>query len=1185
MDAIFNESFGFNIIVTENELKTMKILMTVMHNTKWYRRDEEIGSVSIDAWTVFSKQTHMLNKVWAVIEKEGMSEAGHINYSILVIGESHKLLALRGDMDDDEEEKDGGEENNKKRTYLKELVQGAPPIEKKSYLLSLSIYQGEFVELPWIKEMNSKIKVILSEGDITESLIISNSRTPGWKEQYNLPMKSPFYITYIIVEVWYEQSGEKLLGRFCLDFNQLIKDGQLEVKWNLIYGPERENSLMRKLKYQYKFGTEVEQHFYFGRVLCSAKWVQDDNPARMKYPSPDVQYPEERMYVFWFDCYELTSKFLSSNDEIFIECQVGDKVVNKKTPAAYNTSLKKFYWKNEKEIRFKEFTIMMPSDVTQIPDIFIRIKKKGGLFSDDEYIAYCRFKPQELLTNRTFVKAKWQKLRMCKTQVKGDSDENYLGLLLCSVNFFTKTDTLQERPIVIETRNFKKYKLISIIYMANDLPVLNKGSLPSPMIEITFNGKTRKTKIANENINPVYGEIMFISTYLNDVLDLSENIRMSVIDKGGLTSPLLGYTEIEVGKIQKYNSQAYLESDLYKHAQWYHLYEGAKKLKAKVLASFLIVKLTKQGKEIISLDNNKFNIWPEEEMYRIYLFIIGVRKVPNSVNVVGACVMPCINTIMLEKIEDKEEFFQKKSGSTFDNNLNVLDEISDDGVAFIRYSISKQKIFVNPMSLLVKRGNNTILTANVDLTNFIQDQDEKKDILGNINKEKLEKKQKKKKMNFNPMPEDFFPIYLDEKKTEIERTKDNTNSFIKNVCSFPFEQEETNALVGEEITIHIYKQEVDKKGNIKNEDDMVSSYNRPDIDNEYEDELIKNELPFCTSNLQMSGENDGDANYGLIRYVLKLMREDDTDENKRKLEEEFETFKEELFSLREVKNKNLFVCRIYLLNTSNLHVDDNTVEQAYVWIRRWEGDREWKDEKKAFQVSTGEINQCYSMMVQYPETFFITIQFLAIKKIAGLIEQHDIIGETEIDLEHRYFHHIYKSKIDNHKTFKQIPVESRTLYHEKQVRGAVRMWLELVPKSREQELLPERLVAQAMDRYEIRLIIWNTRDIPTVDGGKIDIMVKVMFNDGDKDIEQETDVHSDSKDGNGKFNWRIVMPFKYPNNKSSITVSIYDWNGLTSNNLISSNVINIKKYLNRVHRTKTAVDFPRDWLPMSNIIN
>ncbi len=188
----------------------------------------------------------MINKVWGVLEKEGVPEAGHINYSIIVIGNLDKLMALRGDMDDDEEAQEGDQDNgdnNKKKVYMKDLIQGAPPIEKKSYLMTINLYQGEFTELPWIKDFSSKIKIIVNEGLNVETMVISNSLSPGWKEQMHIPMRSPFYMTYIVCEVYI--SDNTVLGKFVLDFNQLYKDGTLDTKWYLIYGQERENSFQK----------------------------------------------------------------------------------------------------------------------------------------------------------------------------------------------------------------------------------------------------------------------------------------------------------------------------------------------------------------------------------------------------------------------------------------------------------------------------------------------------------------------------------------------------------------------------------------------------------------------------------------------------------------------------------------------------------------------------------------------------------------------------------------------------------------------------------------------------------------------------------------------------------------------------------------------------------------------------
>lgn len=60
--------------------------------------------------------------------------------------------------------------------------------------------------------------------------------------------------------------------------------------------------------------------------------------------------------------------------------------------------------------------------------------------------------------------------------------------------------------------------------------------------------------------------------------------------------------------------------------------------------------------------------------------------------------------------------------------------------------------------------------------------------------------------------------------------------------------------------------------------------------------------------------------------------------------------------------------------------------------------------------------------------------------------------------------------------------------------------------------------------YEIRLIIWEAREVPLIDNGAVDITVRVTYdptgNPADE-IVKNTDVHMNSKDGIGQFNWRM----------------------------------------------------------------
>lgn len=76
------------------------------------------------------------------------------------------------------------------------------------------------------------------------------------------------------------------------------------------------------------------------------------------------------------------------------------------------------------------------------------------------------------------------------------------------------------------------------------------------------------------------------------------------------------------------------------------------------------------------------------------------------------------------------------------------------------------------------------------------------------------------------------------------------------------------------------------------------------------------------------------------------------------------------------------------------------------------------------------------------------------------------------------------------------PIEFRELHHpeKQQTQGVIQMWCEV--------LTPEEARASPMEKlqeniriedYEVRLIIWETREVPLVDGDSVDIYIKAIF--------------------------------------------------------------------------------------------
>ncbi len=94
------------------------------------------------------------------------------------------------------------------------------------------------------------------------------------------------------------------------------------------------------------------------------------------------------------------------------------------------------------------------------------------------------------------------------------------------------------------------------------------------------------------------------------------------------------------------------------------------------------------------------------------------------------------------------------------------------------------------------------------------------------------------------------------------------------------------------------------------------------------------------------------------------------------------------------------------------------------------------------------------------------------------------------------------------------------------------MWCEILTLE-EARLNPmEKLQENTkVEDYEVRLIVWETREVPLVDGDSVDIYIKAIFFQDNWAMEQvtkQTDVHYGSTDGRGVFNYRMKFGLKMP---------------------------------------------------------
>jgi len=134
----------------------------------------------------------------------------------------------------------------------------------------------------------------------------------------------------------------------------------------------------------------------------------------------------------------------------------------------------------------------------------------------------------------------------------------------------------------------------------------------------------------------------------------------------------------------------------------------------------------------------------------------------------------------------------------------------------------------------------------------------------------------------------------------------------------------------------------------------------------------------------------------------------------------------------------------------------------------------------------------------------------------------DLIGDTTIDLDDRFFNGDWQA-------IEEKPIEYRQLYHESTSlsQGVVTCWLEIEPSNKKDNEQKEWDIApEPVKDYEIRLSVMDTKDVPCEDfEGVSDVFIRAYFDDGEK---KDTDTHFRCSNGAASFNYRLKFNVQGP---------------------------------------------------------
>ena len=164
----------------------------------------------------------------------------------------------------------------------------------------------------------------------------------------------------------------------------------------------------------------------------------------------------------------------------------------------------------------------------------------------------------------------------------------------------------------------------------------------------------------------------------------------------------------------------------------------------------------------------------------------------------------------------------------------------------------------------------------------------------------------------------------------------------------------------------------------------------------------------------------------------------------------------------------------------------------------------------------------------------------------------DLIGETNIDLEDRFFSPEWQA-------IKNKPVEYRQLYHPstKISQGVVKLWVEIHPAElKKDEVLHWNIEPRPPTDFEVRVVVWDTKDVKSEDWeGTSDIFVRSFFKPNNA---KETDCHYRCQNGKGSFNWRMLFDVKYPDDNTTLSLQVWDRDLFKSNDFIGDASFNLK---------------------------
>ena len=241
-------------------------------------------------------------------------------------------------------------------------------------------------------------------------------------------------------------------------------------------------------------------------------------------------------------------------------------------------------------------------------------------------------------------------------------------------------------------------------------------------------------------------------------------------------------------------------------------------------------------------------------------------------------------------------------------------------------------------------------------------------------------------------------------------------------------------------------------------------------------------------------------NYGYFKGLIRIATKKEYDSHKQYIQKIVDKFKGQLppeltfLTAFDDLGKNVLVkrsviVRVYILELNNL-VRRDTFSESDPYIKILLGEKVLVNERKKYIKDSKNCNwyQYYDLKIELPGSSKLRIQVMDYDNIFT----DDLIGETSIDIEDRYFDNRWQA-LENK------PIEVRQLYHPdyEKSQGEVLIWLEMFDQNDEENKMePWNIEPEPKNTLQMRLIIYETESMENLDdiADTSDIYVMAFIN-------------------------------------------------------------------------------------------